>query len=165
MGRFRVGEVGKPMHDLEPANVLYHERCSVKTAHSLNGIPYHPYSSQWNAKYERPELCQTTLATPKLAFARLFTWLAFPSTITKSKRGGSQKCAFNSTIPLLLAPLQSSCNLTLTLWILGMLFCGIWYRNSWEQFYTEIDTHTTKVYQKKIQSVKIVRTTVTTNYF
>lgn len=98
-----------------------------------------------------------------LAFARLFTWLAFPSTITKSKRGGSQACAFNSTIPLSLAPLQSSCNLMLTLWILGMLFCGIWYRNSWEQFYTEKDTHTTKIYQKKIQSANRVRNTVTTN--
>ena len=44
-----------------------------------------------------------------------------------------------------------------------MLFCGIWYRNSWEQFYTEKDTHTTKIYQKKIQSANRVRNTVTTN--
>ena len=35
MGRFRVEEVGKPTHDLDPANVLYHERCFVKTARSL----------------------------------------------------------------------------------------------------------------------------------
>lgn len=111
------------MHDLQPTNVLYLERL---TARSLNGIPSHPYSSQRNAKYKRPELCQTSLATPKLT-----DWLLH------AKRGGSQACAFNYTIPLSLAPLQSSCNLKLTLWILGMLFCDKWYRNSWEQFYTE----------------------------